>query len=516
MKKFFCKNPSKFEKELNAIVETKDTLKVSSLENGIILPLRLTTLSKKNTYEGGVCDGEFNFVAGYFRKRNDFKGNKTCVQAYSPEKEIRYIDEEVVFAGIYFNHFGHAITDGFSRLWYLSKDNLKDKKVVFVNEPGNKYDWMNILCCLGLTKDNVIVLHEDESPIRFRKVHIPDQSFYFFESFHQDMIVPYDLIRRNVASNGSGPERLYLSRTMLKDPDCINEEYFESLYKGLGYEVLHLQNLSFSEQVAAISSAKEIVSTVGTLTHMALFAGNNVSLVGLLRSNSTIPEFQYVIDKVREVNFAYVDVSCNFLPSHGESRVFYIGPNESWRRFFLERYDRLLSGDIYDYIDRTGHNVGEYLRRWINVSLKRRNFKFIAKANIYDVVENLEKIEYSGLKVKVSARKEIGDLYDLGKKLLNKKFNLLISRDGSVFDVDKTLVFLAGGQLKAIVGKSHNNEAYWSVIDGGLKIMSIKESVTHEYFEPKISGGKMFFSGVFKSNPFILLRLEEVVDDKKS
>ena len=514
MKKFFCKNSSIFEKDLNAITEFEGTLNISSLDNGIILPLRKTNLSRRNTYEGGVCDKNFNFVAGYFRKKSNLKVNKTCVRAYTPEKIIEYIDEEVVFAGIYFNHFGHAITDGFSRLWHLSNDSLKNKKIVFVNEPGNKNNWMNILGCLGLTKDDVIILHEDENPVRFRKVHIPDQSFYFFESFHRDMIIPYDVIRQNVARNSSGFEKIYLSRTLLKDPDCINEEYFETLYKGLGYEILHLQNMSFAEQVAAISSAKEIASTVGTLTHMALFAEDNVSLVGLLRSNSTLPTFQYVIDKARQVNFAYVDVSCNFLPSHGETRAFYIGPNDSWRRFFLAKYNKLLSGDIYDYIDRTGHNIGKYLKRWINTSLKKGSFKFIAKADVYDIIDSFERIEYSELNVKVNARKEVGDLDGLEKKLLKKKFSLFISRDGSEFNFDRTFELLKGNQLKTLTGTPHNNEAYWEVMDGKLRIMSTKEKVTHEYFEPKIVDGRMFFTGIFKNNPFILFRLEEVVDNQ--
>lgn len=213
MKKFFCKNPSIFEKEFNSIVEIQGDLMVAALEDGIILPLRKTNLTKSHTYEGGVCDKDFSFVAGFFRMKNNAKINKTIAQAYIPEqKTIKYVDEEVVFAGIYFRHFGHAITDGFSRLWYLKDDSFKGKKIVFVNEPGNKNDWMSILACLGLTKDDVIILHEDESPVRFRKVYIPEQSFYFFESYHQDMLVPYDIARNNVACNGAGFEKIYLSR----------------------------------------------------------------------------------------------------------------------------------------------------------------------------------------------------------------------------------------------------------------------------------------------------------------
>jgi hypothetical protein len=297
---------------------------------------------------------------------------------------------------------------------------------------------------------------------------------------------------------------------LLKDPDCVNEEYFENLYKSLGFEILHTQNMTFIEQVRAISSAKEIVSTVGTLTHMALFSRNGARLTGLLRSNSTLPTFQYIIDKAKGLKYSYVDVSCNFLPSHGEARAFYIGPNENWRRFFLAKYDKLLSADIYDYIDQTGHNFGKYLKRWINTSLKKGSFKFIAKANVYDIIESFERAERSELAIKTSARNEISDLYGLEKKLLNKKFNLFTSRDGSPFEFDRAFELAQNNQLHTIAGKTHSNEAYWRVLDGGLKIVSTKEKITHEYFEPKTINGEIQFSGFFKSNPFILFRLEEI------
>ena len=512
MKNFFCRNSSVFEGEYEAISEIKGDLKLTSLDDGVILPLRKTTLSKRNTYEGGVANSKFEFVAGYFRKKNNFKVHKTCVQSYFPEKEVEYRDEEVIFAGIYFNHFGHIITDGFARLWYVAKGNLKNKKILFVNEPGNKHDWMSVLSCLGLTKDDVIVLHEDANPIRFRKVHIPDQSFFFFESYHKDMALPYNLIRDNISGKSKRYQKIYLSRTLLKDPDCINESYFESLYQSLGFEILHLQNMSFSEQVAAIASADEVVSTVGTLTHMAMFGKEEMKLTGLLRSSNILPKFQYLVDKARKLQFTYVDVSCNFLPSHGDFRAYYIGPNENWRRYFLAKYDKLINRDIYDYIDNVGHNFGSYLKRWMSVALKKNSFKFIAQASVYDIVEDFDKVEYSELSINSEARFELRDIYGVEKKVLGKRFNLFVSRDGSSFNYDRTFELSKGGRLDTIIGKPHHNEVCWKIKDGNLKFIGLNDQITHEYFEPKIVAEKLFFTGFFRNNPFVVFRLEEVVN----
>ena len=64
-KKFYVQNVDDWKKFLgrNKILDRK--LEVKVVERGIILPTRPLD---NGTFEGGVCDSEFNFVAGFSKK----------------------------------------------------------------------------------------------------------------------------------------------------------------------------------------------------------------------------------------------------------------------------------------------------------------------------------------------------------------------------------------------------------------------------------------------------------------
>ena len=71
---------------------------VKIVERGIILPARRID----NVYRGGVCDDDFNFVAGYSQKANNKGGDKLiCVTSSYPveREEIVQLDEDVIFGG---------------------------------------------------------------------------------------------------------------------------------------------------------------------------------------------------------------------------------------------------------------------------------------------------------------------------------------------------------------------------------------------------------------------------------
>ena len=71
--------------------------KVEVIKHGIILPAR----KRDDVWAGGVCDEDFNFVAGYSRLENLSGGGFACVcSAYTVKKRnITQLDEDVIFGG---------------------------------------------------------------------------------------------------------------------------------------------------------------------------------------------------------------------------------------------------------------------------------------------------------------------------------------------------------------------------------------------------------------------------------
>ena len=119
IKRLYVQNVDEWEAALSAKRFSDRELGVKFVEHAIILPGREAEVG----YEGGVCDSDFNFVAGYTRRSNATKGNvgsRDLLASYTVDRsEIVQLDEDVIFGGALRGHFGHFMVEGWCRLWYV-------------------------------------------------------------------------------------------------------------------------------------------------------------------------------------------------------------------------------------------------------------------------------------------------------------------------------------------------------------------------------------------------------------
>jgi len=117
-RRFYFNNREDWESAVRKDRFSDRNLKVEVVENGIVLPSRPKT---PRGFEGGICDKNFNFVAGYARDCKgvgDFWGS--LIGSYSVDKEeLTYLDEDVIFGGALMPHFGHFMMESLGRLWYV-------------------------------------------------------------------------------------------------------------------------------------------------------------------------------------------------------------------------------------------------------------------------------------------------------------------------------------------------------------------------------------------------------------
>lgn len=67
LKNFYVQNLEGWQKTLSRKKLSDKELEVKVVEHGIVLPTRPIP-GKSFVYEGGVCENDFNFVAGFTRK----------------------------------------------------------------------------------------------------------------------------------------------------------------------------------------------------------------------------------------------------------------------------------------------------------------------------------------------------------------------------------------------------------------------------------------------------------------
>lgn len=504
-KKLYGINLPKFEKQANADYLRKEKLDSIAVHDGIILPLRIIDTPALNAiYEGGVCDKSFNFIAGHKRNDNDKFNNLEVVQSYKTDIAI-HSNETVVFAGIAFNHFGHFLVESINRLWWIIKNKEYDLKIVFLVDKPFEAPFLELIELMGINRKNVVFL---EKPTKFKKVIIPDQSSYFVNGYYEEFNIPYDEILKDIKP--SNEKKIYLSRTQFKKRDCINEEYFENFYRELGFKIVYPEQLNIRDQISLISCADEIVSTVGTISHMAVFAKKGTRIVSLLRSRTFFTIVQVIINQARNIDYTFIDTTCNFLPSRYSANCYYIGPNISWIDFVKEEYNLNLNINIADYLNSNDSYVGDYIKQWFKIFSEANQFDKIRMDSSLNILENLEIIladEPDNFMTKSEKLKaKIVEKPPLYSQFSDTMF--IFSRIDDSYE--RTIYLNKSGLIETTNGRGNVNESFWAVRDDNLVFLDRDGNLTSKYFCNKQKDNGLFLLGYYELNKEIIFRLTEV------
>lgn len=110
---------SSFKDTYNYIKKKED---ISFVEVGKGIVCKYILVDNYNDY-GCVTDKDYNIIDDSCLYRGD---NINCGRVHRKEVDL-YIDKEVIFLGLYFQHYGHELLDGCSRLWFINKNvDIKD------------------------------------------------------------------------------------------------------------------------------------------------------------------------------------------------------------------------------------------------------------------------------------------------------------------------------------------------------------------------------------------------------
>ncbi|MBR2923189.1 MAG: glycosyltransferase family 61 protein [Alphaproteobacteria bacterium] len=280
-------------------------------DNAFILPTKkIVDNDGVISFEGGVVDAEMKFIQNsQFLRAN--KGGCLLKSYEFSQTEAEYIDEEVLYAGVLINHFGHFLVEGLSRIWYWCEHADKNLHVAFLmpkNQPLFPQFW-EFMDLIGIDKEKVHII---KKITKFKKVYIPYQSHILATSYNEKFTIPYKYISSKIPAKKK--EKYYISRSKFKGGTlCLGEYLFENLYKQNGYKIIHPEKLSLKEQISVMKNASELAGISGTGMHMVLFADDNIDITILERTDTPVPE-QSLINQAMNANTYYVGVNTNPFP----------------------------------------------------------------------------------------------------------------------------------------------------------------------------------------------------------
>lgn len=406
-KRIYVRNIDYWKKYLQRNYYNDKALKVIEIDDGIILP----TIPKKDGFEnefmGGVCDKKLNFISGLRRtpegKRNPgFFGSITGYNISN--NDIKYIPETVIFGGIANGLFGHFLIDTLpNRLWYVIKNKTQNFKIVFVIIQKEKSFFNSFFELLGIS-DRILIIKE---PTQFKKIIVPEESVHTWDCYTSEFMTVYKYICKNIKKQSPFGRKIYLTHTQCNTgPECINEEYFESFFKKQKFEIVALEKYPINIQISILLNADEVATTLGTISHMAIFCKPKTTLIILTRVSDSVLVAQNIINCANKLNYYIVDVSLNFLPVDRTltNGPILLGCTSQWKNFvkyyFNSEYQKKnLTQNSNELLDNSENSVEKFcykfLTSWAKFYKSYYAFNRIKNIDVSSIVNNLNAVLFN-------------------------------------------------------------------------------------------------------------------------
>ncbi len=281
---------------------------VSVVDRAIFIPNGPESSDKSQKFGGGVItpDGQPVETAQIQRKGGKRVGGPVETVIVTPASEL---DEDIIYVGMLFNHFGRVLLESLARVWYLNEVE-PSVKVVFNNAnsaQAGHASWVpKLLTAFGIPPERILSLHE---PTRLRRAVVPEPLFKQFYSAHVDMARPFREVAERLAADVSLSEQpLYLSRRRLtsRQRPIVGEAELEELLRENGFAIAYPETLSIEDQIRLINSHATIFSSLGSAAHSILFACHNPRL-HLLASQDAIPSNFYLCSMLADAPTTFVN-----------------------------------------------------------------------------------------------------------------------------------------------------------------------------------------------------------------
>lgn len=319
-------------------------LKVEEVSKGIVLPpqkLKTKILNKLGSNgpifgNGGVTDEFGNYIK---ISAQDAQGMRARVKGayHIKNKEIPFVDEEVIYMNFYIHQWGHFLLDVVGRLWYaLINTNLKIVFTCYEGENDNiSGNYLEFLELLGIDKSRLVLINQ---VTKFAKVIIPESSIVPGAYYTKEYKNLFNLVVENSGCAFNDNQSIYCSRSKLQNAKWkeFGEDSIESIFVNSGFEPVYMEQHTLSEQISILNNSKEIVLTSGSLAHNLLFLKKKAR-VTILNKTYRVNLHQFLINDISDGLITFVDMYISPMPILYGLGPFMVTVTEPLKNFLVDR-----------------------------------------------------------------------------------------------------------------------------------------------------------------------------------
>lgn len=258
-------------------IEYHETATVLPLEDdpGAPVPFRMGALSQ---------DGRPIALASHLR------GRQATAQPAARATDAEWAGNHV-FGGMLWDHFGHFLLEGLSRAWAFA--DLPGPIIWVRRAPHARLTpWQaDILQLIGLGgREHRVVT----APVRVGRLAVPQQGLVMWRYLHPRQA---ELLAAYPFRSPEPGRRVWLSRSGLpsKLARIDGETLVEATLSARGWTILHPENMSIAEQLAALEAAELIAGFAGSAFHGLLLARDiRARIVIISRGERLNPNYQLI------------------------------------------------------------------------------------------------------------------------------------------------------------------------------------------------------------------------------
>lgn len=239
-------------------------------------------------------------------------------------------------------HYGHLITEGISRYWYLRDDaedqctipttrnpfEFRGKVQSLIKPRGNR--WRTVLDKFGLEADDFLIVPADHA-VQAKEIIVPNCSMYNRCEIHEVHLA----ISKRIASNMLGSTRteydatpVYLSRVKTRRVvnNVRNEGPIEEYCRTSGFKIIYPERLSLKKQIDIFNRHDVFIGFIGSAFHTLLFRTTDRKATNIYLAYEHASSNYKLIDELMQNSSYYVQCA------HGESkRTFVCDPDKAIR-----------------------------------------------------------------------------------------------------------------------------------------------------------------------------------------
>ena len=333
------------------------------IKDGIILPYKPL---EDTVGLGGIVDADGKFIERSFIHMG--VGN-----SYAPEKKVKYCPKTVIYLGMLVHVWGHCLTDNLKRVWFLKsnffKENFKNCQIVYVKAgDGIIPSFAKLLEILEIKVDKLV---EVDKPTKFKKIILPDESFFL----DKGSVTNYDCAIEGSRNNFNGNDSAFFTQEYIQTIEQIRnfaqknfsplpQKKFFFYYGGnqtgegrladyfseKGYEFIEPEKFPIEEQLNILANCENFASVIGSISHNILFLKNHSQAVLIPRRAAFLNIYQQAINQVHDLEIFYIDSAFSIF-ARSQSGTFSYILSEQLRKFFGDEItEKFSKEDFYHFL----------------------------------------------------------------------------------------------------------------------------------------------------------------------